>query len=123
MVIKNVVSYEWRGNVMVMLNEDNSFRMMQLHTNRLEVTVGPPVSLFPKPPEFTLDCAAISMSDQVGCLLSPLIVNLTSAPAVGHYHCPRGWQSQGPGAKGHGPSDRGLGEGRGEEEADGGGEG
>lgn len=68
MVIKNVVSYAWRGNVMVMLNQDNSFRMMQLHTNRLEVTVGPPISLMPKPPEITLECAAISMSDQVGCL-------------------------------------------------------
>lgn len=66
MVLKHTVSYQWRGNVMVILKQDNSFQMMQIHSNRLEVTVGAPVGLVPKPPEMTMECSAISMSDQVG---------------------------------------------------------
>jgi len=64
MCLRNVVSYEWIGNVLVTLSQDNSLRMLQLHECRLEVTMGAPIGLSPKPPECTMDCAAISMSDQ-----------------------------------------------------------
>ena len=64
MTLRNVVSYDWRGNVLVTLSQDNSLRMLQLHECRLEATIGAPVGLNPKPPECTIDCKAISLSDQ-----------------------------------------------------------
>jgi|WetSurMetagenome_2_1015567.scaffolds.fasta_scaffold00074_9 hypothetical protein len=64
MVLKHVVSYEWRGNVLVLLLQNNAVQMMQLHSNRMEVTMAKPVGLVPTPPDIDVDCAAISMSDQ-----------------------------------------------------------
>jgi hypothetical protein len=64
MALRNVVSYQWRGNVLVTLAEDNSLRMLQLHEGRLDVNISKPVGLRPPPPDITGDCSAISLSDQ-----------------------------------------------------------
>jgi hypothetical protein len=64
MMLRHVISYDWRGNVLVALGQDNSLRMLQLHECRLESTMGAPAGLTPKPPEYVIDCAALSLSDQ-----------------------------------------------------------
>jgi hypothetical protein len=64
MALHNNVSFEWRGNLMVILKQTNALQLMQLFECRLEATLAAPASLQPSPPESTVEWNAIAVHDQ-----------------------------------------------------------
>jgi len=64
MVLTNNASYDFCGNLMVVVKSDNSVQMLQIHECRVEVTMAAPAGLVPLPPEYDVECQAISMHDK-----------------------------------------------------------
>lgn len=63
MVLPYNASFDFRGNLLVAVKQDNSVQMAQLFDCRVEATLSKPAGLMPAPPEMAGECQAIAIHD------------------------------------------------------------
>lgn len=64
MILKNNISFDFRGNLLVALKQDNAVQLAQIHDCKVQSTMSRPADLVPQPPEYSAECQAICIQDE-----------------------------------------------------------